>query len=113
MIDWAIFASGCVGALTREVLRWRRLVSSRRRNKYFSARFLLLSGVLVVLSGATALIFTAAIESRYRYVVAFVCGAGLEVLVAMASRLNIWMPKLPQGGTDEPAPATFAEYLRH
>jgi hypothetical protein len=106
-----LFLSGVVGALGREILRWRRLSSRRRADLFRKPKYLAISAVQVILGGAVAVIFGRLASDPWTYVIGFVSGAGLEELVRRAMKLQVWTPPVAHGA-GESEDASLLEYLR-
>jgi hypothetical protein len=106
-----LFASGILGAVTREFFRWRRLSKRRRADLFRKPQYLVISAVQVVLGGFAAMIFGPVVSRTWQLPVSFVCGAGLEELIRRATMLQVWTPSVPHGGRPA-AKDTLLEYLR-
>jgi hypothetical protein len=109
-----VFLVGLLGGCSREVLRWRRLLERRRADLYARPKYLIASLLEIVCGAGAALVFVGLVRDlTYPLPVAFVCGAGFELLVQMAARLSMWTPPVPQGeGKGSPARDSLLEYLR-
>ena len=109
-----IYFVGVLGALSREAFRWRRLYTANRIREYATWIYVCIAGVIVVLSGFTALVFAPMIvpvDGPSVLPMSFVIGAGFELLVLQASKLT--MPSISMGSGDETErPPSLAEFLR-
>lgn len=95
-----LFLSGVVGALGREILRWRRLSNRKRADLFRKPKYLTISVVQIILGGAVAMIFGRLVSDPWTYIIGFVSGAGLEELVRRAMMLEVWTPPVAHGDTD-------------
>jgi hypothetical protein len=107
-----LFVAGMIGAVGREVFRWRRLSNQRRADLFKRPQYVLISAVQVVLGGAVAMIFGPVVSGSWQFPVGFVAGAGLEELIKRAARLEIWTPSVPHGPQTAGRDDSFLEYLR-
>lgn len=121
-----IFGAGLVGALAREVFRWRNLYNAGRIEKFTTPLYCGIALSICILSAAIAVIFSPLMPAGDESLpVAFVIGAGAELVVLWAARLKmppLPMPRLPMGThpseagnqsrpADEPG-ASIHEFLR-
>lgn len=111
-VGW-IAAAGVVGGLAREVIRWRRLIEDKRADLYMRPKYLILSIVILGVSGCVAIIFVQLVPTGpFVYPVAFVCGAGVEEIVRQAAKLEVWTPPVPQKSIEFDSGASYLEFLR-
>ena len=92
-----IFGTGVAGAVAREVFRWRTLYLAGRLDKYLKPTYIIIAAIIVVLAGVSALVFAPFLTSdiQVQLPIAFVIGAGFELLVQLAARLQ--MPSISMG----------------
>lgn len=108
-----LYLSGCLGALLRELFRWKRIFSQRRKKAFYRAPYIIISFILILLAGFCGVIFAGDYLGQFQLPVAFVCGAGLEMLVSLSAKLKIWTPTIPQGAqAKQEAPPSMNEFLR-
>jgi hypothetical protein len=107
-----VLGSAAVGALAREVFRWRALYLHGRIQKYTNPLYVCIAGSIIILASITALIVAAMLPfGPTRYLIAFVVGAGFELVVQAAAKLQ--MPNIPMGSSEEQRelPASLHEFL--
>ena len=105
-----ICLAGVVGGMGRELMRWKSLSDRKRADLFRKPQYFVISLIQLGLAASVALIFTQVVSGNWKYVVAFVSGAGLEELIRLAMKLEIWTPAVPHG-SEEMRPS-IAEYLR-
>lgn len=108
-----MFLLGALGALAREILRWRKLYLAGRLKKYLNPTYISIAAAVVILAGVCAMVFTPALATAPNLVrpMSFVIGAGFELLVQQAAKLR--MPSLPMGEDQGKArPPSVNEFLR-
>ncbi len=107
-----LFLSGVIGALAREVQRWRRLTNRRRADKFRKMKYFIISLVQISIGGSLAVIFAQFADAPWCYPIGFVAGAGQEELLRRAMMLKIWTPSVDHGPEAEPDPDSALEYFR-
>lgn len=107
------FLVAVLGGFCREIVRWRRLARSRRRDLFLKPLYLTISGIEIIAGGLAAPLFSAFMSSEpARLVAAYVAGVGIEELVRRAAKLQIWVPHVNLEGQDGQHPSSILEYLR-
>jgi hypothetical protein len=107
-----MFLSGVIGALAREVQRWRRLTNRKRADKFRKIKYFMISLVQILIGGSLAVIFAQFADVPLCYAIGFVAGAGQEELVRRAMMLKIWTPSVDHGPAEEQDPDSALEYFR-
>ena len=59
-----IYLVGVLGALSREVFRWRALHMADRLGVYLNGTYIAIASIILILSGFTALVFAPAVCLR-------------------------------------------------
>ncbi len=108
-----IFFTGVAGGLAREFFRWKRLYKQKRAKLFFRPIFLMIMLIELVFCGIVAVLFSnLVVGTNYIYPVAFVCGAGVEKLVKLAAKLEVWVPDVHLGDSDGQDIPTTLEFFR-
>ena len=105
-----ICLAGVVGALGREVMRWKALTERKRADLFRKPLYIGITVIQLGVAAVAALIFSQLVDGHWKYPIAFVSGAGLEELIRRASMLKIWTPAVPLGPVD--VKPSIAEFLR-
>jgi hypothetical protein len=105
-----ICLAGVVGALGREIMRWKALTERKRADLFRKPLYIGITVIQLGVAAVAALIFSQLVDGHWKYPVAFVSGAGLEELIRRASMLKMWTPAVPLGPGD--TKPSIAEFLR-
>lgn len=109
-----LFYLGILGGISREIIRWKRIFRTKKKDLYLNKKFIVIAIIEIMLGAFISIIFISIENELVRNMVGFTVGVGFEELVRRAAKLKIWIPEVSQGSDENQTKynSTIKEFLR-